>query len=178
LKNNNFTIKASKQMERLPTQFFSTLVDKVNSFIGSGYDVINLGQGNPDLPTPSHIVQSLQNAALNPINHKYPPFTGKTELKEAICTWYRTEYGVTLDPEKEVAILFGTKTGLVEISQILLNPGDVALVPDPGYPDYWSGIAIAGAEMVQMPLDYSNGFFPDFSKITPNVCKHAQINVP
>ena len=162
-------------MERLPTQFFSTLVGKVNGFIASGHDVINLGQGNPDLPTPSHIVQSLQNAALNPNNHKYPPFTGKTELKEAICTWYRTEYGVTLDPEKEVAILFGTKTGLVEISQILLNQGDTALVPDPGYPDYWSGIAIAGAEMVPMPLDYSNEFFPDFSKITPNVCKNAKL---
>jgi L-glutamine---4-(methylsulfanyl)-2-oxobutanoate aminotransferase len=175
LKYNNFIIKASNQMERLPTQFFSTLVGKVNGFIASGHDVINLGQGNPDLPTPSHIVQSLQNAALNPNNHKYPPFTGKTELKEAICTWYRTEYGVTLDPEKEVAILFGTKTGLVEISQILLNPGDTALVPDPGYPDYWSGIAIAGAEMVPMPLDYSNEFFPDFSKITPNVCKNAKL---
>ncbi|MEH7009227.1 aminotransferase class I/II-fold pyridoxal phosphate-dependent enzyme [Neobacillus niacini] len=175
MKNNNFIIKASNQMGRLPNQFFSTLVGKVNGFIGSGYDVINLGQGNPDLPTPSHIVQSLQNAALKPINHKYPPFTGKIELKEAICTWYQTEYGVTLDPEKEVAILFGTKTGLVEISQILLNPGDIALVPDPGYPDYWSGIAIAGADMVQMPLDYSNAFFPDFSKITPNQCKHAKL---
>jgi L-glutamine---4-(methylsulfanyl)-2-oxobutanoate aminotransferase len=162
-------------MERLPTQFFSTLVEKVNSYISLGYDVINLGQGNPDLPTPSHIVQSLQRASLNPTNHKYPAFSGKTELKEAICTWYRNEYGVTLDPEKEVAILFGTKTGLVEISQILLNPGDIALVPDPGYPDYWSGIAIAGAEMVPMPLDYSNECFPDFSKITPNQCRHAKL---
>ncbi|MEH7178971.1 pyridoxal phosphate-dependent aminotransferase [Neobacillus vireti] len=168
-------INASNQMERLPTQFFSTLVGKVNGFIAAGYDVINLGQGNPDLPTPPHIIQSLQNAALNPINHKYPPFTGKSELKEAICTWYQTEYGVTLDPEKEVAILFGTKSGLVEISQILLNPGDIALVPDPGYPDYWSGIAIAGAEMVQMPLDFSNGFFPDLSKITSSQCKHAKL---
>jgi L-glutamine---4-(methylsulfanyl)-2-oxobutanoate aminotransferase len=175
LKNNNFIIKASNQMERLPTQFFSTLVEKVNSYISLGYDVINLGQGNPDLPTPSHIVQSLQRASLNPTNHKYPAFSGKTELKEAICTWYRNEYGVTLDPEKEVAILFGTKTGLVEISQILLNPGDIALVPDPGYPDYWSGIAIAGAEMVPMPLDYSNECFPDFSKITPNQCRHAKL---
>jgi aminotransferase len=175
LKNNNFNIKASSQMDRLPSQFFSTFVEKVNGFINAGHDVINLGQGNPDLPTPSHIVQSLQKAVLNPINHKYPPFSGKIELKEAICTWYRSEYGVTLDPEKEVAILFGTKTGLVQISQILLNPGDIALVPDPGYPDYWSGIAIAGAEMVPMPLVYSNGFFPDFSKITPKQCEHAKL---
>jgi aminotransferase len=162
-------------MERLPNQFFSTLVGKVNGFIHAGIDVINLGQGNPDLPTPFHIVQSLQKAATNPINHKYPPFSGKNELKEAICNWFQIEHGVTLDPEKEVAILFGTKTGLVQISQILLNPGDMALVPDPGYPDYWSGIAIAGAEMVPMPLDFTNGFFPDFSKITTNQCKRAKL---
>jgi L-glutamine---4-(methylsulfanyl)-2-oxobutanoate aminotransferase len=162
-------------MDRLPNQFFSTLVEKVNGFIKAGYDVINLGQGNPDLPTPSHIIQSLQKAAENPINHKYPPFSGKIELKEAICSWYHTEHGVTLDPEKEVAILFGTKTGLVQISQILLNPGDMALVPDPGYPDYWSGIAIAGGKMIPMSLDSANGFFPDFSKITPDQCKHAKL---
>jgi L-glutamine---4-(methylsulfanyl)-2-oxobutanoate aminotransferase len=175
LQNNNFNIEASKQLNRLPSQFFSSLVGKVNGFINAGYDVINLGQGNPDLPTPSHIVHSLQKAAENPINHKYPPFSGKIELKKAICTWYRTEHGVTLDPEKEVAILFGAKTGLVQISQILLNPGDMALVPDPGYPDYWSGIAIAGAEMVPMPLDSTNAFFPDFSKITPDQCKQTKL---
>jgi aminotransferase len=162
-------------MERLPTHFFSTLVGKVNGFIDAGYDVINLGQGNPDLPTPSHIVHSLQKAAENPINHKYQPFSGNLKLKEAICIWYQNEHGVTLDPEKEVAILFGTKTGLIQISQILLNPGDIALVPDPGFPDYWSGIAIAGAEMVPLPLDFTNGFFPDFSKITPSQCKHSKL---
>jgi L-glutamine---4-(methylsulfanyl)-2-oxobutanoate aminotransferase len=162
-------------VNRLPDQFFSTLVGKVNGYINAGYDVINLGQGNPDLPTPSHIVHSLQNAAENPINHKYPPFSGKIKLKEAICTWYRTEHGVTLNPEKEVAILFGTKTGLVQISQILLNQGDMALVPDPGYPDYWSGIAVAGAEKVTMPLDSANAFFPDFSRITANQCKQSKL---
>lgn len=129
-------------MERLPNQFFSTLVGKVNGFIHAGHDVINLGQGNPDLPTPPHIIHSLQKAAENPINHKYPPFSGKNELKEAICTWYQNEHGVTLDPKKEVAILFGSKTGLIQISQILLNPGDMALVPDPGYPDYWSELLL------------------------------------
>ncbi|WP_316397443.1 pyridoxal phosphate-dependent aminotransferase [Metabacillus litoralis] len=175
MENNNFIIKASNQMNRLPNQFFSTLVGKVNGFINAGYDVINLGQGNPDLPTPPHIVQSLQKAVENPINHKYPPFTGKIELKKAICTWYQNEHGVTLDPEKEVAILFGTKTGLIQLSQILLNPGDMALVPDPGYPDYWSGIAIAGAEMVPMPLNSTKGFSPDFSTLTPYQRKHTKL---
>ncbi len=172
---NEFKLQASQQMKRLPTQFFSNLVEKVDRYIKDGYDVINLGQGNPDLPTPPHIVQSLQQAACNPIHHRYPPFRGKKDLKEAICSWYYSEYGVELDPEKEVAILFGTKVGLVQLSQILLNPGDIALVPDPGYPDYWSGIAIAGAEMVTMPLLLKNAFLPDFSIVTPEQRKRAKL---
>jgi aminotransferase len=89
---SRFEVKASKQMNRLPVQFFSTLVSRVNHFIEEGYDVINLGQGNPDLPTPLHIVRSIQKAAENPQNHRYPPFSGRRNLKEAICQWYEDEY--------------------------------------------------------------------------------------
>jgi aminotransferase len=166
---SRFEVEISKQMKRLPVQFFSTLVDKVNRFIEEGRDVINLGQGNPDLPTPSHIVRSLQEAAENPLNHRYPPFSGRRELKEAVSQWYRNEHGVDLDPDEEVAILFGTKTGLIQISAILLNPGDIALVPDPGYSDYKSGISIAGAKMVPMPLLKENAYLPDLS-IQSNRC--------
>ncbi|GAB7386722.1 pyridoxal phosphate-dependent aminotransferase [Bacillaceae bacterium] len=173
--SSRFPIEPSAQMKRLPVQFFSTLVGKANRFIEEGYDVINLGQGNPDLPTPPHIVRSLQRAAENPLHHRYSPFSGRRELKEAVCRWYRQEHGVELDPDAEVAILFGAKTGLVEISQTLLDPGDIALVPDPGYPDYWSGIAIAGAEMVPMPLVRENDFLPDFSRITPEQRKRAKL---
>lgn len=168
-------IKPSAQMERLPVQFFSALTAKTGHYIKAGFDVINLGQGNPDLPTPAHIVRSLQQAAENPLHHRYPPFAGRRELKEAICAWYRQEQGVELDPEQEVAILFGAKTGLVEISQVLLNPGEAALVPDPGYPDYWSGIAIAGAEMIPMPLQSINKFLPDFERITPTQRERAKL---
>lgn len=170
-----FEIKASAQLNRLPVQFFSTLVSRVNQFTAEGYDVINLGQGNPDLPTPSHIVHSLKEAAENPLNHKYPPFSGRRDLKEAICQWYKNEHGVSLDPEEEVAILAGAKTGLVELSAVLLDPGDTALVPDPGYPDYWSGIALSGAEMVTMPLLQENSYFPDFEKITAEQLKKAKL---
>jgi aminotransferase len=172
---SRFKVEVSKQMQRLPVQFFSTLADKVNSFIEEGRDVINLGQGNPDLPTPSHIVRSLQKAVENPRNHRYPPFSGTRELKEAVCQWYRNEHGVDLDPDEEVAILFGTKTGLVQISAILLNPGDVALVPDPGYSDYKSGIAIAGAKMVPMPLLKENAYLPDLEKISAEQRKKAKL---
>ena len=133
----------AEMLGRLPEQFFARLVGKVAAKIRAGYDVINLGQGNPDLPTPPHIVEALKKAADKPKLHRYSPFRGYGFLREAVAEFYRREYGVTLDPEREVAVLFGAKAGLVEISQCFLNPGDLALVPDPGYPDYWSGIAIA-----------------------------------
>lgn len=154
-------------MSQLPTQFFATLVSKVNRQVAQGHDVINLGQGNPDQPTPPHIVSSLKEAADNPQFHKYSPFTGFSFLKEAIAHRYKEDYNVDLDPETEVAILFGGKTGLVQLPQVLLNPGDVCLVPDPGYPDYWSGVALARAQMKFMPLTAANRFLPDFGAITP-----------
>lgn len=168
-------IQPANIMEQLPTQFFSTLVAKVNKQMAKGYDIINLGQGNPDLPTPLHIVEELQKQAANPLHHKYPPFQGRIELKQAITYWYKQEFDVDLDPEEEVAILFGSKTGLVEICQVLLNPGDVALVPDPGYPDYWSGVAIAQARMAMMPLQKENNFLPDYRKLSQEDVDKAKL---
>lgn len=156
----------SKRMEALPTQFFAKLVAKTNAAVAAGHDVINLGQGNPDLPTPSHIVDALKTAADNPLHHKYPPFRGHRFLKEAIVNRYKADYGVELDPDTEVAITFGGKTGLVELPMCVLNPGDVCLVPDPGYPDYWSGLALAEAEMRMMPLLAQNDFLPDFNALS------------
>lgn len=155
----------SELLNSLPKQFFASLVKKVSSYVAEGYDVINLGQGNPDQPTPDHIVKKLQEAAANPLNHKYSPFQGHKYLKQAAVNFYAREYGVDLDPEKEVAILFGGKAGLVEIPQCLLNAGDTILVPDPGYPDYWSGVALAQANMVTMPLKEENDFLPVYENI-------------
>lgn len=158
-------ITPASMMEQLPTQFFSTMVAKVNKVISEGHDVINLGQGNPDLPTPPHIVEEMAKQAKDPMHHKYPPFQGRLELKQAVAHWYKQEFDVDLDPEEEVAILFGSKTGLVEICQVLMNPGDVALVPDPGYPDYWSGVAVVGGRMVPMPLTVDNQFLPEYGQL-------------
>lgn len=168
-------IQPAKRIEQLPTQFFASLVAKVGAQIQAGHDVINLGQGNPDQPTPPHIVRSLQEAAENPQFHRYPPFSGFRFLKEAIAHRYKEDYQVELDPETEVAILFGGKTGLVEIPSILLNPGDVCLVPDPGYPDYWSGVALAEARMVMMPLLENNGFLPDYSALSAGDLERAKL---
>lgn len=168
-------IQPASMMGRLPTQFFATLVGKVNKVIAEGHDLINLGQGNPDLPTPQHIIEEMQLQAANPQHHKYPPFQGRRELKQAIAHWYKTEFDVNLDPEEEVAILFGSKTGLVEICQIMMNPGDVALVPDPGYPDYWSGVEIVGGRMAMMPLRQQNNFLPDYSEIAAVDLERAKL---
>ncbi|SDC75919.1 aminotransferase [Paenibacillus sp. UNCCL117] len=170
-----FPIQPADRMQQLPTQFFAKLVRKANEQIAAGHDVINLGQGNPDRPTPGHIVKALQGAAENPLYHKYPPFNGYLFLKEAVAQRYREDYGVELDPETEVAILFGGKTGLVEIAQCMLNPGDVCLVPDPGYPDYWSGVALAGARMAFMPLTENNDFLPDYSSLAATDVDKAKL---
>ncbi|SFA77300.1 MULTISPECIES: pyridoxal phosphate-dependent aminotransferase [unclassified Bacillus (in: firmicutes)] len=165
----------SDLLDSLPKQFFASLVKKVGEYVAQGFDVINLGQGNPDQPTPEHIVAKLQAAAANPVNHKYPPFQGFRYLKEAAAEFYMREYGVVLDPDSEVAILFGGKAGLVEIPQCLLNPGDTVLVPDPGYPDYWSGVALARAEMAMMPLLEKNEFLPDYDAISKETLRAAKL---
>ncbi|MBH8607263.1 pyridoxal phosphate-dependent aminotransferase [Thermoactinomyces sp. CICC 10521] len=167
--------EVSDALKRLPQQFFAKLTGKARAFVAAGHDVINLGQGNPDLPTPPHIVEALKRAADNPEYHKYSPFRGYDFLKEAVSAFYKREYGVDLDPVKEVAVLFGGKAGLVEISQCVLNPGDVALVPDPGYPDYWSGIAMAGAEMAKMPLIAEHDFLPDYAFIPEETLNRAKL---
>jgi len=170
-----FKIPTSDVMTQLPTQFFATLVQNVNLEIASGHDVINLGQGNPDTPTPPHIVKTLQESAENPLYHKYSPFRGYSFLKEAVAKRYKEDYNVDLDPETEVAILFGGKTGLVQLPQVLLNPGDTVLVPDPGYPDYWSGVALAKANMSFMPLLESNAFLPDYEAVTAEDREKAKL---
>lgn len=165
----------SELLKSLPKQFFASLVQKVGRYTEQGADVINLGQGNPDQPTPGHIVNKLKEAAENPENHKYSPFRGMQSLKVAAAEFYKREYGVELDPEEEIAILFGGKAGLVEIPQCLLNPGETILVPDPGYPDYWSGVELAKAKMVTMPLREENSFLPDYSELAQEDIHNAKL---
>lgn len=165
----------SELLNTLPKQFFASLVEKVGKVVAQGHDVINLGQGNPDQPTPEHIVKSLQEAVEKPNHHKYSPFQGHHFFKEAIATFYKREYDVDINPDTEVAILFGGKAGLVEIPQCLLNEGDTVLVPDPGYPDYWSGVALAKAKMEYMPLKEVYHFLPNYEDINPEVLKSAKL---
>lgn len=165
----------SDAIKRLPDQFFAKLGKRVQELVKLGHDVINLGQGNPDLPTADHIVKALQKAAEDPINHKYSPFQGFPYFRQAVADFYKREYDVDLNPDEEVALMFGSKIGLFEVSQCLLNPGDLTLLPNPGYPDYLSGVALANAKHEFMPLLAENEFLPDYSKISEEVLEEAKL---
>ncbi|SFE43904.1 aminotransferase [Lentibacillus persicus] len=167
----------SAMLKRLPEQFFAKLAARAQDYKQQGYDIINLGQGNPDLPTPDHIIKELQDAAEDPVNHKYAPFRGFPYFKKAAADYYKREFGVTLDPESEISVLFGGKAGLIELSQCLLNPGDTVLLPDPGYPDYMSGVAMADAEPYAMPLQHKNNFLPDYNTIPDAVLDKAKLMI-
>ncbi|WP_085993592.1 pyridoxal phosphate-dependent aminotransferase [Oceanobacillus senegalensis] len=165
----------SNRLKDLPTQFFASLVQKVAKAIKEGRDVINLGQGNPDQPTPDHIIKALQQAAENPKNHKYSPFNGTHKFKKATADFYKREYNVEIDPDTEVAVLFGAKIGLVELPLTLMNEGDLMLLPDPGYPDYLSGVSLANVEYDTMPLLKENQFLPDYQSLTEDQKKKAKL---
>jgi L-glutamine---4-(methylsulfanyl)-2-oxobutanoate aminotransferase len=139
------------RIERLPEQYFTSLLARVS---GAGADVVDVGRGNPDVPPPPHVIEALVASARERTAavHGYPPFAGLSEAKEAIAARYAGVYGVELDPQREVAFLPGTTTALVELALVLANRGDRILVPDPGYPDYNSAVALAGAERVALPL--------------------------
>lgn len=164
----------SKLLGRLPKQFFASLVAKVNHKIESGVDVINLGQGNPDKPTPEYIVKATQKWVADPATHKYSPFQGLPEFKQAAADFYAEKYGAHFDPEKEAAILGGSKIGLVELPWALMNPGDTYLLPDPGYPDYFSGAALGGVKFETVPLLAKNNFLPDLKAIPEAVAQRAK----
>ncbi|WP_312041021.1 pyridoxal phosphate-dependent aminotransferase [Leuconostoc lactis] len=164
----------SDLLKTLPKQFFASLVSRVNAKIAAGADVINLGQGNPDLPTPDYIVQAMQQATAVAADHQYSAFRGEMRFKTAIAQFYFDTYGVTLDPATEVAVLAGSKIGLVELPLALMNPGETLLLPNPGYPDYWSGAALGRVAVEQVELKRDNDFLIDYDDIPTDVAQRAK----
>lgn len=165
----------SNRLKDFPPHFFATLVNKVEAAQAEGRDIINLGRGNPDQPTPPHIVKALQEAAADPTTHGYSPFRGTTELREAVAEFYKREYNVDLDPDKEIAIMGGTKIGLIELPFAVMNEGELLLLPDPGYPDYLSSISLAGIKYDTMPLLAENNFLPDYENLTAEQKEKAKL---
>jgi aminotransferase len=152
-----------QRLERLPEQYFTALLARVQAAAAlEGEPLVDLGRGNPEVGPPAHVVEALCAAARDPGVHGYAPFRGLPELREAVAARYRDVYGVALDPEREVAVVPGTKTALVELVLVLAERGDKVLLPDPGYPDYPSGVALSGAELVALALEESAGWAPDF----------------
>ncbi len=156
-------MKIARRIETLPPYLFAVLDGKLAAKRAEGVDVISLGVGDPDLPTPPHIVEAMQEAVGDPATHQYPSYWGSIEFRQAVAAWYRSRFGVDLDPASEVLALIGSKEGLGHLSVAFVDPGDETLVPDPGYPVYGVSTRLAGGTPVPLPLLAEEGYQPDFA---------------
>ncbi|HEX5142096.1 MAG TPA: LL-diaminopimelate aminotransferase [Dehalococcoidia bacterium] len=168
-------MRLSHRIEKVPPYPFVEITRKINQKRAEGVDIITFAIGDPDIPTPQHIMQSLHAAADVPANHRYPESDGLPEFRQAVADWYEKRFGLHFDRDKEVLPLLGSKEGIANIAYALIDPGDVALVPDPGYPVYSIATMFAGGEPYLMPLREENNFLPDFSAIPEDVLKRAKV---
>ena len=168
-------MKMARRIENLPPYLFVEIVKKINAKKAKGEEVISFAIGDPDIPTPPHIIERLCQAAQEPANHRYPESEGLPELRQAIAKWYEKRFGVSLDPDKEVLPVIGAKEGIAHIALCFIDPGDIALVPDPGYPVYSVGTMLAGGTSYYLPLTKENNFLPDLDIIPENIAKKAKL---
>lgn len=165
----------AKRLGRIPPYLFAEIDRKVQEKKRAGVDVISLGIGDPDLPTPGRIVSVLQETASDPSNHRYPSYFGLSELRESISRWYLERSGVELDPATEILPTLGSKDGISHVPLALVDPGDVVLAPDPGYTVYVTGAIMAAAEPYTMPLTEANHWLPDLDAIPADVADRARL---
>ncbi len=168
-------MKLARRIQQLPPYLFVEINRKIAEKRARGEKVISFAIGDPDIPTPPHIVEKLCQAAHVPANQRYPESEGLPELRKAIAGWYGRRFAVSLDPNKEVLPLIGSKEGIANIAMCLIDPGDTALVPDPGYPVYSIGTMFAGGTPFHMPLTEKNRFLPDFESIPDEVARKAKV---
>jgi len=168
-------MKIARRIENLPPYLFVTISKKIAEKRARGEEVISFGIGDPDLPTPPNIIEKLCQAARDPANHRYPESEGLPELRRAIAQWYQQRFDVILDPESEVLPLIGSKEGIGHIAWCMLDPGDMALVPDPAYPVYGISTALADAVAYYLPLTADKGFLPDLDAIPSEVLEQAKL---
>ena len=175
------TIEQADRLKKLPPYLFAELDRKKAEARSRGVDVIDLGVGDPDLPTPDNIIDKLAEAAKEPRYHRYPSYTGMNEFRKAVSRWYKKRADVDLDPTQEVVSLIGSKEGIAHIPLAFINPGDVVLVPSPAYPVYAIATMFAGGTPFEMPLLKENGFLPDLGSIPGDILAKAKmmfINYP
>jgi LL-diaminopimelate aminotransferase len=168
-------MRPSERLSRIPPYLFAELERKIAQKKGEGVDVISLGIGDPDRPTPALIVEAMQEAVTEPQTHRYPTNRGRLDFRQALSDYYERRFDVEIDPEHEVMPAIGAKEAIFNFNLAFLNPGDVALASDPGYPVYTGGPLLAGGEAIVMPLLPELGFTPDLSAISAEDCERAKL---
>jgi len=168
-------IKPAERISSVKPYFFAELEKRIAELKKTGLNIIRLDMGSPDLPPADNIIETLINAVRRPDVHGYGPSGGTASLKSAFAQYYQTRFGVDLDPDREVITLIGSKEGIYNINQALINPGDLILLPDPCYPVYQSGALISQAETYAMPLLAENGFLPNLESIPEKVIQKAKL---
>ena len=168
-------MRVAKRVESLPAYLFVEISRAIAAKRSQGIDVVTFGIGDPDLPTPDHILQALHTASDDPPNHRYPESEGLPQLREAIAAWMEHRFGLPFDPESEILPLIGAKEGIAHVPLCFIDPGDVALVPDPGYPVYSIGTMFAGGESHLLPLREENDWLPDLSAVPEAIARRAKL---
>ena len=168
-------VELADRLKRLPPYLFAEIDRQKREARARGADLVDLGIGDPDLPTQPHVVEALARAAREPRNHRYPDYEGLLAFRKAAADWYVQRFGVTVDPATEVLTLIGSKEGTAHIPLAFINPGDVVLVPDPGYPVYAAGTWFAGGEPHFLPLRAARDFLPDLDAIPTGVLRRAKM---
>lgn len=172
---SGFSITYAERIKTLPPYLFAAIDEMKQQAVARGVDIINLGIGDPDLPTPEPILQRMQEAVVDPRHHQYPSSSGMLSFRTAVAGWYKRRFRVTLDPQSEVVTLIGSKEGIGHVPMAFIDPGDVVLVPSPGYPVYPVAASFAGGVAYEMPLLKRNGFLPDLDAIPPDVAQRAKL---
>jgi LL-diaminopimelate aminotransferase len=168
-------VKAANRIETLPSYLFAGIDRKVAEAKARGFDVISFGVGDPDLPSPPHVVEAMIEAVRDPATHRYPSYEGMPEFRNAIAAWYGRRFGVGLDPDDQILALVGAKEGIFHLPVAFVDAGDVSLVPDPGYPVYGTGTLMAGGDPFLLPLLPDGDFFPDLDAIPEETVARARV---
>ncbi len=172
---SSIQVVRTDRLKRLPPYLFAQIDQMKREAQETGMDIISLGVGDPDLPTPDHIIEELSVSSRRPANHQYPSYAGMESFRKACADWYEERFGVSLDPKSEVLSLIGSKEGIAHISLAFVNPGDYTLVPDPAYPVYEIGTYFADGQVHFMPLIAEKGFLPNLSDIPSDVARKAKL---
>lgn len=172
---SGFPVTYAERIKTLPPYLFAAIDDMKQRAMARGVDIINLGVGDPDLPTPAPIIERLREAAADPAHHQYPSYDGMLSFRTAVANWYKKRFHVTADPTSEVLTLIGSKEGIAHVPMAFIDPGDIVLVPSPGYPVYPVATGFAGGTAYEMPLVKQHGFLPDLDAVPQDVLKRAKL---